>query len=284
MLRVLSLNVTNGGQRLQQPVFERLEALAPDLITLQELRSDTAPSWRPRLASAGYTTIDTFELARQHAIPHPGRFREDGLLIASRWPLHALDPTRHGLPWPERLLSATTLHPTRTLELHTVHVPNASTGINLYAKGQTQLGRERLMKKLETFEGTYQALASPNGTPRLLTGDFNTPHTEHPDGTIRYWQHSCPAPLRAELATRWLEAERNVFEGLRHHGMRDAYRALHGPTVTAFSWEHGSSKNRYRYDHVFASPELTPTACNYLYEFSLNANHHAAILADLTDP
>jgi exodeoxyribonuclease III len=284
MLRVLSLNITSGGRRLHRPFFARLPALAPDLVTLQELRADTAASWRGSLLAAGYAVTDTFDLARRHAIPHPARFREDGLLIASRWPHQALDPMRLDLPWPERVLSVSVAHPERALELHTVHVPNASTGIRLYARGHTELGRERLMKKLETFEGIERALAGSNGTPRLLTGDFNTPHTEYRDGRVRYWQHSCPAPLRAELASRWLDAERNVFEGLRTRGMRDAYRAVHGPEGAGFSWEHGSSKNRYRYDHVLASREFTPTACDYLHEFRLDSNHHAGILAELAGP
>ena len=90
-----------------------------------------------------------------------------------------------------------------------------------------------------------------------------------------------PAPLRPELERRWLDAERSVIEGLRDNGMRDAYRSLHGPASTAFSWEHGSSKNRYRYDHVLVSREFTPTTCDYLHEFRLNGSHHAAIQAQL---
>ncbi len=281
MPRVLSLNVTDGGRRLHPTFAARLDDLAPDLVTLQEIRSDTAATWRHTLEESGMHVADTFELARQHDLPHPGPFREDGLLIASRWPLTPTDPTRWGLPWPERLLSAVVHHPDRDLELHTVHVPNASTGIKLYRQGRHDLGRERLMKKLETFEGVHRALTARPHAPRILTGDLNTPHTEHPDGTARYWQHSCPAPLRDELEARWLDAERSVFEGLREHGFADAYRTVHGPTEVTFSWEHGASGNRYRYDHVLASHEFTATACTYLHEFRVNASHHAGIVAEL---
>jgi exonuclease III len=215
MIRVLSLNVTDGGTALHRPLLTRLDELAPDLLTLQEIRNATLGRWRTDLAAAGYHVADTFELARHHGHPHPGPFREDGLLIASRWPITPTDPTSWGLPWPERLLSATVHHPDRDLELHTVHVPNASTGITLYRKGHHALGRERLMKKLETFEGVHRALTASPTTPRILTGDLNTPHTERPDGTVRYWQHSCPAALRPELEARWEAAERAVVEGLR---------------------------------------------------------------------
>jgi exonuclease III len=137
------------------------------------------------------------------------------------------------------------------------------------------------MKKLETSEGVHRALTASPHTPRILTGDLNTPHTERADGTIRYWQHSCPAPLRPELEARWLAAERSIIEGLREPGFTDAYRSTHGPNGAAFSWEHGVSGHRYRYDHVLASREFTANACTYLHEFRLNANHHAGILAEL---
>lgn len=281
MPKVLSLNVTDGGRRLLPRVTEALPDVAPDLVTLQEIRVDTLAAWRAALEQAGFHTVDTFTQARRHDLPHPSRFRNDGLLIASRWPLEALDPTRWDLPRPERLLSARVDHPRGPIELHTAHVPNASTGITLYRKGQHALGRERLMKKLETFEGIHRAVTAPSDAARVLTGDLNTPHSEHPDGSVRYWQHSCPAPLRPELERRWQAAERSVIEGLREHGFADAYRTVHGPNGHAFSWEHGASGNRYRYDHVFASRELRPVACDYLHAFRLNGNHHAAIRAEL---
>ena len=281
MPKVLSLNVTDGGRRVQTLVADALGSLAPDLATLQEVRTDTVASWRSAVEREGFHVADTFDLARQHDVPDPSRFRTDGLLITSRWPLQALAPTRWDLPWPERLLSARVDHPRGPIELHTAHVPNASTGITLYRKGEHERGRERLMKKLETFEGVYRALTASPTAARILTGDFNTPHSERPDGSVGYWQHSCPAALRPELAQRWNAAERSVIEGLREHGFADAYRTLHGPNTDAFSWEHGSSGNRYRYDHVFASTELTPTASDYLHEFRLNSSHHAAILTDL---
>jgi endonuclease/exonuclease/phosphatase family metal-dependent hydrolase len=84
MPKVLSLNVTDGGRTLHPTFAARLDELAPDLVTLQEIRSDTL--WHRTLEGAGMHVADTFEIARQHGHPHPGPFREDGLLIASRWP------------------------------------------------------------------------------------------------------------------------------------------------------------------------------------------------------
>lgn len=135
MVRVLSLNVTDGGTTLHRPLLARLAELAPDLVTVQEIRSATVARWRAGLESAGYHLADTLELARRHGLPHPSPFREDGLLIASRWPVTPIDPTGWGLPWAERLLSVTVHRPDRAVELHTTHAPNASTGITLYREG-----------------------------------------------------------------------------------------------------------------------------------------------------
>ena len=92
MVRVLSLNATDGGTALHRPLLARIDELAPDLLTLQEVRAHTVGLWRTTLEAAGYRLANTFGLARQHGLPHPGPFREDGLLIASRWPIH--EPAR----------------------------------------------------------------------------------------------------------------------------------------------------------------------------------------------
>ena len=81
MVRMLSLNITDGGTALHRPLLARLTELAPDLLTLQEIRSDTVHTWRQTLERDGMHVDDTFELAHQNRLPHPRPFREDGLLI-----------------------------------------------------------------------------------------------------------------------------------------------------------------------------------------------------------
>ena len=62
MVRVLSLNVTDGGTALHRPLLARLAELAPDLVTLQEIRNATVARWRADLQAAGYHLADTLEL------------------------------------------------------------------------------------------------------------------------------------------------------------------------------------------------------------------------------
>src|SRR5690606_18146234 len=124
-----------------------------------------------------------------------------------------LDLRRWKLPWPERALSAVVDGPHGQFAVHTVHVPNASTGINLY-RADKERGADRIAKKTETFEGVFAGLAESPNVPKVLTGDFNTPRSEGPGGVVRYWEDSCPAALRPALKNRWLTAERSVIEGL----------------------------------------------------------------------
>ena len=84
MPKVLSLNVTDGDRRVQPLVADALASIAPDLVTLQEVRADTVSSWRSALGREGFHVTNTFDLTRRHDLPNPSRFRTDGLLIASR--------------------------------------------------------------------------------------------------------------------------------------------------------------------------------------------------------
>ena len=71
MPRVLSLNVTDGGRTLHPALAARLDELAPDLVTLQEIRNDTTALWRRTLGGAGMQVCDTCEHVRQHGLPPP---------------------------------------------------------------------------------------------------------------------------------------------------------------------------------------------------------------------
>lgn len=64
MPKLLSLNVTDGGRRVQTLVADALASLAPDLVTIQEVRAATSAIWRSALKREGFHVVDTFDLAR----------------------------------------------------------------------------------------------------------------------------------------------------------------------------------------------------------------------------
>lgn len=128
------------------------------------------------------------------------------------------------------------------------------------------------------FEALHTRLATLCEHPRILCGDLNTPRAEHDDGTVEFWgAHHRPH------TERWDRAERSVVLGLGEHDLPDLFRALNGYTGTDFSWfaRRGGRSWGRRYDHVFASRRLRPTACRYLHVWrEQGLSDHSAIEAD----
>jgi endonuclease/exonuclease/phosphatase family metal-dependent hydrolase len=290
-VHVMSLNVRKGGPLILSRVIDHIQDSAVDLCGFQEIRASTVGNWRASLERAGYAVADTFALAREHGVPHPSAMREDGLLIASRWPVRALKPNRIAIAWPERLLSVVVKHPAQAFEFHTTHVPNGSRSKKLYKKEDPTPARDSLEKKIDTLEAIFRALTRGK-LPRVLAGDFNEPFSESPNGAIQYYQHECPAGLRTIFEDRWRDAAHSVFRGLSAHGVQDAFRTKHGHGKAAHSWETNpkqdedgipiTAPNLYRLDHLFASTEFTIETCDYDHSFrGKGLSDHAAIYAEL---
>ena len=70
---------------------------------------------------------------------------------------------------------------------------------------------------------------------------------------------------------------------LAEHDLADVFRALNGSSATDISWlaRRGGRSSGRRYDHVFASQRLTPTACRYRHEWrEQRLSDHSAIEVD----
>ena len=101
------------------------------------------------------------------------------------------------------VLSALVVVDGHELELVNTHVPN---------------GSSNGFRKVEHFEGLYRHLArtwSPNGRPRVLCGDFNSPREERADGTVITWGQRSDGELVTDRGQRWDAAERSVILGLK---------------------------------------------------------------------
>lgn len=232
--------------------LEFLRGRSPDLVALQEVTPNSAKLLIPGLRELGLEhELDTIERTGRG----PRRY---GVLLASRYPLHAAG-RRIESPWPEKALSVEVDLRTHALEVHTVHVPpGASNG----------------WRKIEVLESVFAALATPSELPRILCGDFNTPQEELENGDIITWAQRISASggvrmmrtKRGQPAERWDAGERNVLAGLAEYGLRDAFRATHGYETAAWSWSFSRRKReiRRRFDHVFASEKLKVLSCQYL--------------------
>jgi exodeoxyribonuclease III len=265
-LRLLSWNVARRVTRLPEQAAAVGER-APDVLALQEITARTLPIWRVACGGLGLShvvaSLDAADPRRE-----PASRRRTGVLIASRSPLRATS----GLfpPWPETVVGAVIENGDGPLEVHCIHVPNASNG----------------WVKIHTLEAIRAGLTALPAAPRVLCGDLNTPRRELPDGTVLSFARDRRGKLRPERGLKWDAGELGVVPGLRDLGYSDAFRALHGYTRREPSWtwrQRAGHGGGWRLDHVFTSPELRPLRCLYHHAWRDDTlSDHSALEVELS--
>jgi exodeoxyribonuclease-3 len=260
MIRLITWNVAGRSRRL----VEQAGALAgrePDIVALQEVTRRTHPLWTRALELMGLAHVRSSSLDRSG----PGRTL---VMIGGRMVLdEAAGPL--DLPRPESAVSALAQSAQGPLEVHCVHVPNAANG----------------WVKVQTLRGIRRGFESPSAIPRVLCGDLNTPRRELPDGTTISFARDSRGRLRDDRGPEWDEAELGVVPGLRELGFRDTFRLLNGYAERSPSWTWRTIAGHdggWRLDHVFASTQLLPIACQYHHGWREEGlSDHAALEVDL---
>jgi exonuclease III len=251
---VVSWNVAGRKTRLREQA-DRVLALAPDIVCLQEVTPLTAEPWVERLAEAGLSgALAPLPLARDGSRPL-------AVLTASRDPLE-LVPVAN-VPWPERVLAARV----GGLEIVNVHSP---------------ISPKPELAKVRTHEAVYEHLRAGAG-PRVVLGDLNTPRREHLDGSVWTFARDRNGRLRAERGERWDAAESALIRGLQPDGFRDAFRELNGFDSREPTWEWPRWGGGYRLDHLIASAEVAVSACSYRHDWRREnrLSDHSALVAEL---
>ena len=266
-MRLISWNVAARIKVLPRQA-EFIAARSPHLLALQEVTPNSAPLWRDALHALGFGAI----CVRTGVSGQP-LFRQRGVLIASRFPIAPI-PSREIRPaWPEKALSVEISAPDARFDLHTVYTPTGVTD---------------LQAKIDAINAACDALAAPD-RPRILTGDFNAPKLETPDGRIATWAQTIRPDgsfrtSRGRLRPEQDAAERRLMHGLAARGVRDLYRSLNGYRAPGYSW---TIKNRgrwvapRRFDHAFASHHIQARRCTYNHApRQSNLSDHAPLELD----
>lgn len=229
-------------------------ARRPDALALQEVTATSLPLWREALEARGLEHVAS-SLDDAPAVREPPGPRRTGVLIASRAPLEPAGATPE-VPWPEVVLSARI----DGMDVHVAHVPNSRNG----------------WIKVETIEGILAGLACVTG-PSILCGDFNTPRSERPDGTVITFARDRYGRLWPERGERWDAAELGILTGF----WPDAFRALHGYERKEISWNWPRFPHSgYRLDHAFST--VAAKRCEYLHEVrTTKLSDHSAMETDL---
>jgi exonuclease III len=261
-VRLISWNVNGRYGPALSRQLAAVCARGADVVALQEIRARSLSVWREGLERVGLQhVLDSSDLLAAPSLSGREYRRIYFNLVASSWPLRRLPGLQ--LEFPERYLAASVGRAGAGFEIHVAHLPPGST---------------RGLVKVEMFEALHTRLARPFERPRILCGDLNTPRVERGDGTVEFWGARHPPHTE-----RWDEAERSVVLGLGEHDLPDVFRALNGYTPTDVSWvaRRGGQSWGRRYDHVFASLRLRPTACRYLHAWrEQRLSDHSAIEAD----
>jgi endonuclease/exonuclease/phosphatase family metal-dependent hydrolase len=254
---VLSWNVA-GRVVLQEEQVEAVLGHGADVVCLQEVTPRTAPRWVEALAARGYQV----ELSSWPA--EPRGLRRLAVLTAGRGGVRPLPGPV--LPWPERHLACEVALDGARVEVRNLHAP---------------LSQKAEQVKVRTLEAVFEAVTVDEGVPRLIAGDLNTPRYESRGGEVLTFARTRSGRLRPAYGERHDLAELALVAELPARGWRDAFRALHGYERRDRSWM-STAGYGYRLDHVIASPELEPVACEYVHEWRTRGlSDHSAIWAEI---
>jgi exonuclease III len=253
---LVSWNVAGRKTRLEEQA-ERVLALEPDLVCLQEVTPATAEPWLERLAGAGLTgALAPLPEVRESSRPLAA-------LTAARAAIDVIPVA--GTPWPERVLAVRT----GGLEIVNVHSP---------------ISPKPGLAKVLTHEAVFRHLREASG-PRVVLGDLNTPRKELPDGSVWTFARDTYGRLRPDRGERWDAAESALIRGLETDGFRDAFRELNGFESKEPSWEWPRWGGGYRLDHLIASEEVTVSECAYRHDWRREdkLSDHSPLVARLSE-
>jgi exodeoxyribonuclease III len=226
-MKIATFNVNGVNGRL--PVLLRwLEETSPDVVCVQELKSETFP--QSAVHAAGYEAI------------WQGQKSWNGVAILTRG--KALVETRRALPGDDD-------------DLHSRYIEAAVDGLLiacLYVPNGNPVKSEKFGFKLRWFERliAHAAELLATGAPVVLAGDYNVMPSELDVYKPERWVND--ALFRIEV--------RDAFRRLAAQGWTDALRTLHpGERIYTF-WDY--FRNAYtrdaglRIDHLLLSPSVAP--------------------------
>ena len=269
-------------------IIEAIRSVGPDIVTLQEVTTSLADDMKSRLADIGlvhaYWSSKDAPPTAMRKLPPVRRLKRRiyQCLIASRWPVTAGgDRWRRRAPYPELMARATVSVPDEEdIDVFTAHIPN---------------GSNHGWRKIDAFNVLSAELRRGIDSPRILTGDFNEPkrfrqsgqvvpfgETIHKDGgTSSRGLYSKYEDTRPRI--EWANGVRSVLAGASQHGLRDAYRDLHGYETATPVTHYTTHDNPRCFDHTFVSRHFEVADCGYFHEWRKQGwSDHSAMWTKLT--
>ena len=256
-MRIATWNVNSLKVRMPR-VLEFLEQHRPDLLLMQETKSDPGAFPVMELEAAGYQAV------------HHSAGRWAGVALAA--PVGAeITDVRTGLEGEPAGDEARWLEAT----------VDGVRAVSVYVPNGREVDSPPYVDKLRFLEAAAARIAELSDGPLVVAGDFNV----------------CPTdldvydPAAFVGSTHVTPAERERFAALLDAGVVDAFRELH-PDEPGFTWwdyrqGHFHRKMGLRIDAVLLSPPLAERleSCGIdrNYRKGPKPSDHAPLLADLRD-
>lgn len=229
-MKIATWNVNSLRVRLPH-VLDWLARERPDVLALQETKTEDATFPAAELAGAGYRSV------------YSGQKTYNGVAVLARSELS--DPVTDiaGLDDPQRRILAVTVADVRVVDLY---VPNGS-----------EVGSDKYAYKLDWLARVGEWLGSELARyPRLVVlGDFNIAPEDRDVYDPEAWRDKilCSVPERAAFRA-WLDL-----------GLRDAFRQFEQPEKSFSWWDYrmnGFKRNLgLRIDHILASGGMECLSC-----------------------
>ncbi len=257
-MKIVTWNVNSLKMRMPR-VLELLAELAPDVLLLQETKSEAAAFPGDELAAAGYRAV------------HHSAGRWAGVAIVARSDLDLTDPVT-GLPGEVQADEARWIEATvGGIRVASVYVPNGRA-----------IGSPTFAQKLTFLEAmaTRVAQLRDAGEPIVVSGDFNvTPADIDVYDPVAFIGDTHVTPDERERLAALIAAG----------GLVDAYRALHPDEVQHTWWDYRQGHFHrglgLRIDLVLVSDALAETlaACGIARDYRKGAkpSDHAPLVVEL---
>ncbi len=257
-MKLATWNVNSLRVRLPH-LLDWLAAVQPDVMCLQETKTEDAKFPHAELQAAGYQTA------------HFGQKTYNGVAILSRSPLTAVE---HGIPdFPDelkRVIAASVETPSGPLRVLCLYAPN----------GQS-LDSDKYQYKLKWYDALARWLRQDlHKHPSLaLLGDLNVAPEDRDVHDPKRWQGQILVS----------EPERAAMRRVVELGLPDAFRLFTQPEKLFSWWDYrlqGFQRNwGLRIDHILLSQELAArcTACTIDTEPRKRErpSDHAPVIAEL---
>jgi exodeoxyribonuclease-3 len=257
-LKLVTWNVNSLNVRMPR-VLEFLDKHRPEILCMQETKTEASAFPRDALRDAGYNTVD-HSAGRWAGVAIAAR---DDLEITESCAGLAGEPAVDEARWIEAVVDGTRV-------------------ISTYVPNGREVGTETFHQKLAFLDAAAERATELRGTPLVIAGDLNVCRSD-----IDVYDPSAFVGSTHVTVDERHRLERMILEG----DLEDAYRRVHPEEVGYTWWDyrqgHFHRKMGLRIDYILTSPDIatriTESGIDRDFRKGPKPSDHAPLIAYLDE-